>query len=323
MAKILAITILILSVTAASTAVLIWRDYTSPGGLAVDTNVVLPSGSGFSKSVDILAETGVIAHPSFFKLVAYLTGAALHVKAGEYHFTADISPEAVMRIIVSGAVVVHKVTIAEGLNVREVVAILNADPVLTGIVPENIPEGSLFPETYHFNYGDSKASIIKRMQDKMEKTLSELWEKRADNLPFSSKEQALVMASIVEKETGLAAERARVAAVFVNRLKQAMRLQSDPTVTYGIEKATGKALGRELMILDLKTPTPYNTYEIDGLPPTPITNPGRGAIEAALHPLESSELYFVATGSGGHNFAATLDEHNKNVREYRKTLEKK
>jgi len=297
-----------------------WNDFRSPTDLAENTKVILPRGSGFVKSVEILAENKIIAHPDIFKAIAYLNGDAHRIKAGEYKFPAAVSPQAVLKILVEGQVVVHKITIAEGLNVREVTELLMADDVLTGDVPAGLKEGSLFPETYHFTYGDTRESVIVRMQDKMQKTLDELWEKRSGKIPIKTKEEALVLASIVEKETGVASERKRVAGVFINRLNKNMRLQSDPTVAYGIEKTTGKPLERPLIILDLKTPTPYNTYEIDALPPEPIANPSKEAIEAVLHPMPTNELYFVATGTGGHNFAATLDEHNKNVRAYRAKL---
>lgn len=312
------IALLILLLSAAGVIAFAWLDFTSPSNIAQETNVILPKGSGFSKSVDIISENQVIAHPLFFKAIAYGTGAAAHVKAGEYNFPAYTSPQEVLKMMVEGKVVVHKITISEGLKVREIVALLNAEQILIGKVPENIAEGSLFPETYHFTYGDTRASLISRMQEKMKKTLDELWERRAEKLPFSGKKQALVLASIVEKETGVATERPRVAAVFINRLKIGMKLQSDPTVVYGLEKQNGnKALGRTLTASDLKTPSTYNTYVIDALPPEPIANPSREAIDAVLHPMDTNELYFVATGNGGHNFAATLEQHNKNVQEYR------
>ena len=294
-----------------------WLDFTSPSKLAQETNVILPKGSGFSKSVDILTENQVIAHPLFFKMIAYVRGDAQRIKAGEYNFPAAISPREVLQMLVEGKVVVHKITIPEGLNVREIVALLNNEKILTGEAPKNIAEGSLFPETYHFTYGDSRAALIARMQEKIKKTLDELWEKRSDKLPFTTKEQALVLASIVEKETGVVSERSRVAAVFINRLRIGMKLQSDPTVVYGLEKIEGKAMGRSLTVADLRAPSEYNTYVINALPPEPIANPSREAIEAVLHPMETNELYFVATGDGGHNFASTLEQHNKNVQEYR------
>lgn len=309
--------LLVLAVAASSVVFFVWHDFNSPGDLSQETTIILPRGNGFAKSMDMLSENKIIGNPLPVKLVAYINGDAKKIKAGEYRFPVGISPKEVLLMLVKGQVVRHKITIAEGLSVHEVVELLRADPVLEGEIPGEIEEGSLFPETYYFIYGDTRNSIIARMQDKMQKTLDDLWEKRADNLPFANKQQALVLASIVEKETGLAIERPRVAAVFINRLKRGMQLQSDPTVVYGIEKETGKPLGRQLLIPDLRTPTPYNTYIIYGLPPTPIANPGYNAIEAVLHPLDTNELYFVATGDGGHNFANSLEEHNKNVKEYR------
>lgn len=309
--------IAVLFLVAGAGGLLAWDNYISPGKLAHDTTIILPKGNGFSKSVDDLAQKGVIDSPIIFKAIGYLDKDAAKIKAGEYLFPAGISPQAVMQMLVSGQVVVHKITIAEGLNVREVIALLKADAVLTGDVPLHIEEGSLLPQTYYFTYGDTRASIIARMQEKMKQALAELWEKKTDGLPFATPQQALVMASIVEKETGVATERARIAAVFLNRMKIGMKLQSDPTTVYGLEKISDKPLGRPLIFADLKSETPYNTYVIDGLPPAPITNPSREAIEAVLHPLSTNELYFVATGTGGHNFASSLEEHNKNVREYR------
>lgn len=309
------ITVLFLSAVVAG--FLAWDNYISPGKLPQDTTVVLPKGNGFSKSVDELAEKNIISYPLLFKIIAYVNKDAAKIKAGEYFFPAGISPQAVMQMLVAGQVVKHKITIAEGLNVREVSALINSDPVLTGNLPANIEEGSLLPQTYYFTYGDTRASIIARMQEKMKQTLAELWEKRGEGLPFTNPGQALTLASIVEKETGLPAERPRVAAVFLNRIKIGMKLQSDPTTVYGIEKISGKPMGRMLTFDDLKSETPYNTYVIGGLPPAPITNPSREAIEAVLHPLSTNEIFFVATGNGGHNFASSLEEHNRNVKEYR------
>lgn len=314
---------LLLSVLFVSAAALwAWHDYTSSGNSTQEITVNLPRGSGLSKSLEILSENKVIAYPLVTKLFAYATGDAFYVKAGEYAFPAGISPREVIRIMTEGKVVKYKITFAEGLNLREISELLQANPVLEGDILINIEEGALFPETYYFVRGDTRASIISRMRDKMEKTINELWEKRESNLPIKDKKQALILASIVEKETGIADERARVAAVFINRLRVKMPLQSDPTVVYGIEKETGNPLNRPLVIPDLRIPTEYNTYIIPALPPAPIASPSRAAIEAVLHPLKTNDLYFVATGSGGHNFAASLEEHNKNVQKYRESVAK-
>jgi len=304
-------------------AIFVRQDYVSPHRNDGEINVVLPRGIGSSKSIDLLAENNVIAHPFFFKIIAYSTGKSRKIKAGEYLFPSDISPKDVLQMLVSGKGVKHKITVFEGLNVREVLEILRAEPKLDGDIPENIAEGSLLPETYYFARGDARASVIARMQEQMQKTIAELWENRAENLPFATPQQALTLASIVEKETGVAEERARVAAVFINRLRIGMKLQSDPTTAYGIEQNTGKKLDRLLTLDDLKTQNPYNTYKITALPPTPICNVGEASLTAVLHPLQTEELYFVATGKGGHNFAKTITEHQKNVEEYRKIIGKK
>jgi UPF0755 protein len=310
----------ILFISVAAISLFAWHDYNSGSYLKQETTVILPKGSGFAKAMDILDESKVIAHPLIVKTIAYMAGDARRIKAGEYRFPAGASPRAIMQMLVQGQVVVHKVTVAEGLSVREVLGLLYAEPVLEGYISLPVEEGSLMPETYYFTYGDTRGSLIKRMQEKMNATLTQLWEKRKDNLPFTDIKQALILASIVEKETGVAQERPRIAAVFINRLRLGMKLQSDPTTVYGLEQLFGKKLDRPLTNTDLKTPTPYNTYVIDGLPPTPISNPGKEAIEATLHPLETDELYFVATGNGGHNFSSTLEEHEKNVKKYRQNL---
>lgn len=312
----------ILFISAAAISLFAWHDYNSGSYLKQETTVILPKGSGFTKTMDILAESKVIAHPLIVKAIAYMAGDARRIKAGEYRFPAGASPRAVMKMLVQGQVVIHKVTVAEGLSVKEVLGLLYAEPVLAGYISLPVDEGSLMPDTYYFTYGDTRESLIKRMQEKMKATLTQLWEKRKDNLPFTDSRQALILASIVEKETGVAQERPRIAAVFINRMKLGMKLQSDPTTVYGLEQLFGKKLGRSLTTTDLRMPTPYNTYVINGLPPTPISNPGRQALEATLHPMETDELYFVATGNGGHNFATTLEEHEKNIRQYRQNLKR-
>ncbi|MEZ5691140.1 MAG: endolytic transglycosylase MltG [Rickettsiales bacterium] len=303
---------------ALSIAIYSWNSYNADGNLEQATTIILPKGISFIDAVDLLHEKEIISIPPIiFKAVAYLKGDAARIKAGEYIFHSYIAPSEVLNMLVKGDVVIHKITIAEGLNVREISELLNSNDILTGDIPENLEEGSLLPETYYFSRGDSRSSIIERMQRKMIATIDSLWEERAKKLPIKNKKEALTLASIVEKETGVPDERARVAAVFINRLRKGMKLQSDPTTIYGLEKKNGKPLERALIISDLKEPTPYNTYTIYGLPPAPITNPGYEAIKATLNPLKTSELYFVATGDGGHNFSKTLTEHNSNVTKYR------
>ncbi len=300
-----------------------WDYYESPGPLAQETTVIFKRGTGFRPIVLRLEEQGVIEHPLIFKGMAALMGQGRRFKAGEYRFPEGASPRLIMEMLAEGRVVAHKLTVPEGLKVREVVELLKKEPSLEGEVPEGIKEGSLLPETYHFVYGDTRADLVARMQAEMNKTLNALWAARAEGLPLASPEQALVLASIVEKETNIEEERGRVAAVFINRLKKPMRLQSDPTTVYGLERQLGAPMSRPLTFDDLKSKTPYNTYVIDGLPPTPIANPGSASIAAVLNPPQTKDLYFVATGNGGHVFSETLKAHNQNVSAYRKVQREK
>ncbi len=293
------------------------RYFQSPGPLTQETSVHIEPGTGFKAIVMQLSETGVIDQPYLFMGKLMLDGNQRHFKAGEYLFDAGISPHDVAEKLVDGDVVVYSVTIAEGLRSSEILDILNAEPALTGDLPNVVPDGTLLPETYHFVRGDSRMSVLTRMQQHMTRTLEELWEQRRDGLPLSTPDDAVILASIVEKETGQAEERPRVAAVFINRLVTGMKLQSDPTVIYGIIDQTGEPPKR-LLIKHLKAPNPYNTYYIQGLPPGPIANPGRASLEAVLQAPVTDEFYFVADGTGGHRFAKTLREHNNNVRLWRK-----
>lgn len=300
-----------------------WADRTfeSPGPLAAETTVIVPKGAGLARIAGHLAEAGVIAEDELHRLVFTLgvkaSGKAASLHAGEYRFPAGASMAEVLDILAAGKVVVRSLTIAEGLTSPEVLALVAAAEALEGELPEPPPTGTLLPETYHYSYGDSRGAVVERMRRSMDKTLAELWAARAEGLPLKTPAEAVVLASIVEKETGVAAERPRVAAVFVNRLRKGMRLQSDPTVIYGLAPETGD-LGRPLTRRDLESDTPYNTYVIDRLPPSPIANPGRAAIEAVLNPPETDEFYFVADGTGGHAFARTLAEHNRNVAKWRR-----
>ena len=290
--------------------------YNSPGPLKAPVNVMFNHGEKFQGIVDDLEQQGVIDHPLLFETIAAALGSGRSFKAGEYNFPANATPHQIMSMIAEGKVVVHKVTTPEGLTVREITKILADEPALEGDVPAGIKEGSLMPETYYFMRGEKRADVIVRMETAMKTTLETLWQKRKEGLPLGSPEQALTLASIVEKETGLMAERGHVASVFLNRLNLGMRLQSDPTVAYGLGEKSGTLLTTQ----DLQTPTSYNTYVIDGLPPGPIANPGRAAIEAVLNPPDTKDLYFVATGNGGHNFAGSLAEHNRNVQAYRQKI---
>lgn len=311
--------ILLLLATLAAGGAYYWgkQQFEAPGPLAAETTVVIPRGSGVSRIAAILLEAGIIEHDWLFKIGVKLSGKDQALKAGEFAFPAQVSMRGAMEILVAGITVVHKVTIPEGLSSWEIVQLLNAVPDLEGEAIAEIPaEGTLLPETYFFERGDTRQAILARMQAEHERAVAALWEGRQEGLPIDTQEEWITLASIVEKETGLAAERPLVASVFVNRLNRGMRLQSDPTVIYGITGGKGP-LGRGLTRKELDTSTPYNTYTEDGLPPGPIANPGWASLQAVLHPEESDYLYFVADGTGGHAFAETLAEHNRNVQKWR------
>jgi len=298
------------------------RLFESPGPLAADRDLVVPRGAGLAAIAETLTEAGVIGDPLTFRLGVTFHDAARELKAGEYHFPAAASMREVMDILRSGETVVRRLTVPEGLTSREIVQLIVDAEGLTGDPGPVPPEGSLLPETYHYAWDDERAELIDRMRTAQYDLLSQLWDERAPDLPFSNPEEAVILASIVEEETALESERALVASVFVNRLKRGMRLQSDPTVAYGLTQGHAP-LGRALTRQDLNTPNPYNTYLNDGLPPGPIVNAGRAALKAVLDPATTGYLYFVADGSGGHAFAETLDEHNRNVAKWRKLQRQK
>ena len=304
-------------VVAALAAVLGARSFDAPGPLAEERIVEVPKGSGLRTIARRLEREGVIELHWLFSAAVQVTGKARALRAGEYRFPAAVSMRGAMEILASGKVVQYALTLPEGLTSREAVGLIEQAEALDGEVLTSPPEGSLLPETYHYVRHDTRQGLIDRMSVAQAAALEALWAARADGLPIASPEQALILASIVEKETGVAEERPLVASVFVNRLRKGMRLQSDPTVVYGITLGQ-RPLGRALTRKDLKEPTAYNSYQIDGLPPTPIANPGRASIAAVLNPAESDFLYFVASGDGGHAFAKTLSEHNSNVAKWRK-----
>jgi UPF0755 protein len=297
-----------------------WHAFNAAGPLADEKIVVIPKGAGISGIAKVLADAGVIDDPLVFKLGARLTvadGQPLH--AGEFKFPTAVSARGAIRVLVEGKAVLHRLTVAEGLTVAEIFDEIAATPQLEGPLPPPPPEGSLLPETYFFVLGDTRGQIVARMQDDMSAALADLWAKRAPDLPLDSPKDAVILASVVEKETGKDNERPRVAAVFYNRMKKGMPLQSDPTIIYGLTQGKAK-LDRALTGADLKLDSPYNSYTNAGLPPGPIANPGIAALKAVLHPLKTKELYFVADGTGGHAFAETLEQHQKNVAKWRKFL---
>lgn len=286
--------------------------FEAAGPLAQDKIVNIPRG-GVRDIADLLQREGVIDQPWVF------IGGALALKArgedlkfGEYQFTRNASMRDVAETIIEGKVVQHLLTIPEGLTSEQIVARLLENDALSGNIREMPREGTLLPEGYRFTRGTAREELIKRMQQSQRRVVQEAFERRLPDLPIRTPEQLVILASIIEKETGKPEERTRVAAVFVNRLKQKMRLQSDPTIIYGLVGGKG-ALGRPIMKSEIEQPTPYNTYVIEGLPPGPIANPGRQSIEAAANPARTKELFFVADGTGGHAFSETYDQHLKHV----------
>ena len=304
-------------VAVAASAAVAWIRLDALGPLNAARAVVIPKGAGGAGTARSLSEAGVIADPRLFRLAARILGRDKPLRAGEYEFPARASALAAIRLMQSGRTVVRRVTIPEGLTIMRVMTLLLEAEGLEGPVLSLPGEGMLLPETYHYSWGDTRQVLVDRMGAAMRETLARAWAGRAVPPLIKTAEEALVLASIVEKETGVAAERPRIAAVFLNRLKANMKLQSDPTVIYGLTKGLAN-LDRPLSRADLEQDTPFNTYTRAGLPPAPIANPGRAAIEAVLNPVASDEYYFVADGSGGHAFARTLDEHNRNVARWRK-----
>jgi UPF0755 protein len=287
--------------------------FETPGPLEEDKIVIVPPHSGIMDIADQLTREGVIDEHRLIFVGGVL---ALHsrsdLKAGEYLFPKHASLRDVIETIAGGKVVQHQLTIPEGLTSEQIVARLLDNDILSGHVKDVPREGTLLPDSYYFTRGFTREQMIQRMRQAQDRLLREVWERRNSDLPLKSPDQLIVLASIIEKETGKPEERTRIAAVFANRLKQKMKLQSDPTIIYGLVFGKGP-LGRPLSKSDIAQPTPYNTYLIDGLPPGPIANPGRGAIEAAANPARTKELYFVADGTGGHAFAETYEQHLKNV----------
>ena len=288
------------------------KRFEAPGPLAADKVVNIPRGLGIRDIADLLQREGVIDQPYIFMGGVIVLKARGDLKSGEYQFTKRASLADVVDTIVENKVVQHAFTVPEGLTSEQIVARLLENDALTGQIKEIPREGTLLPETYKFTRGMTREQIIQRMQQSHRHVLQEVWEHRMADLPVKTPEQLVTLASIIEKETGKPDERTRVAAVFVNRLKGKMRLQSDPTIIYGLTGGKG-SLGRPILKSEIEQPTPYNTYVIDGLPPGPIANPGRASLEAAANPARTKELYFVADGTGGHVFADNYAEHQKNV----------
>jgi UPF0755 protein len=295
------------------------RSYDEPGPLVANTNFIVRNGAGTNEIAANLERNNIITDGRVFRVLSrvYLDGETL--KAGEYEIKAGSSMRDIVELLKSGKSILYSVSVPEGLTVKQVFQRLADDPVLEGDLPQDLPvEGTLMPDTYKFSRGTKRADILQQMLTAQKNLVDQIWARRDEGLPVTTREDFVTLASIVEKETGRADERPRVASVFINRLEKGMRLQSDPTIIYGIFGGDGKPSDRPIYQSDLEKQTPYNTYIIRGLPPTPIANPGRAALEAVANPSRTPDLYFVADGTGGHVFAETLDEHNQNVRRWRK-----
>lgn len=315
-------TLIIIAMLGAGAAYFYGRQMLEASGpLQADKIVNIPAKLGTMDIADILIREGVIDTNrwGFLGGVTALK-ARSELKSGEYLFQKKASLRDVIDVIVEGKVVQHSFTIPEGLTSEQIVARLLENDVLSGSIREVPREGTLLPETYKFTRGTTRDQIIQRLQQAQKRVLAEVWERRNPDILVKSPEQLVTLASIVEKETGRADERSRVAAVFSNRLRQKMKLQSDPTIIYGLVGGKG-TLGRPIKRSEITQPSPYNTYVVDGLPPGPIANPGRASLEATANPARTRDLFFVADGTGGHAFTETYDAHQKNVVKLR-TLEK-
>ncbi|WP_052464381.1 endolytic transglycosylase MltG [Methyloceanibacter caenitepidi] len=312
--------VVIVAVLVASFFYFLRVEFDRPGPLQVSTIFAVPKGASTTSIANRLTEEGIITDRRIFMAAIFyfmrLKGEGT-LKAGEYQFDKQATMREVLNTLVDGKSVQYRITFPEGWTSQQIVERISANAELDGAVTEIPPEGSLLPDTYSFGTKDSKEDILQRMQAAQRKFLAQVWEERDPDIMVKTPEEAVILASIVEKETGIAEERPRIAAVFNNRLRKGMRLQSDPTIIYGIFGGSGMR-DHPITKDELKQENPYNTYQIDGLPPTPIGNPGRAAIEAVLKPAKTDEVYFVADGTGGHIFSTTLAEHNRNVAKWRK-----
>ena len=307
--------IVILALLVAGAFALATYEFSAPGptfaGEPPQVVVVIKPGDGIRRISEKLANAGVISNALLFQGGVRVHNKQALLKAGEYGIPAGASMQDIMDILISGKSIEHKITAAEGLTSDMIVKLINADPILKG-TPVTVPaEGALLPETYLFQRGDTRQDIVERMSTAQKKLIAKLWPHRDAGLPYTTVREAIILASIVEKETSLPSERRHIAAIFVNRLRTGMKLQSDPTIIYSITK--GYPLGRGIRASELARITPYNSYAVAGLPPTPICNPGKDAIAAVLNPGTTKDLYFVASGTGGHTFSADIADQNRAV----------
>jgi UPF0755 protein len=291
--------------------------FEAEGALDQARTVTIERGTDVAGIADLLVRSGAISSKMLFIAGVWLSGKQADLKAGEYLIPARASMADIMETMVTGRGILYSIAIPEGLTSKQIVDRLNDDDILTGEIKEMPAEGALLPETYKFSRGDTRENLLNRMRRDRDRIVTDVWNRRANDLPIKTVEELVVLASVVEKETSLADERSRVAAVFINRLRLNMRLQSDPTVVYALFGGQGKPAGFMLSRADLDTQSPYNTYTSDGLPPAPIANPGRASLEAVANPSRTRDLFFVADGSGGHAFAETYEEHLRNVARWR------
>ncbi|MEM7670018.1 MAG: endolytic transglycosylase MltG, partial [Pseudomonadota bacterium] len=287
------------------------QKFSEPGPLAEPTLIALPKGANLGDTSELLSKSGAISSEVLFRLGTRYSGQERDIKFGEYRVPAAASMDEILALIVSGRTEQYKVTVPEGLTSHEIVALLGTQDLLTGEIGSVPPEGTLAPDTHFVSRGQAREDVLKLLLSAQDKILSTAWDTRQEDLPIGSPAEMLVLASIVQSEAG-AGELDKVASVFVNRLRRGQKLEADATVRYGLTLGKEK-LGRGLRQSELRKKTPYNTYQIPGLPPTPISNPGRAAIEAVANPAQTDFLFFVADGSGGHAFARTLAEHRVNV----------
>ena len=293
-----------------------WHLFVKDGPLAEPKQLVIPKGANLDKIADTLAEAGVIEDRFVFTTWIRILGTQGRLRSGEYRFPKHVSAQEAMNLLIGGRQIQRRITVPEGLTTYQVLERVAKVERLEGELTETAAEGELLPDTYFFQLGETRNAVVQRMKQAMADLVAEVWTQREQDSVLKDKKELVILASIVEKETGEGAERAMVAGVFVNRLRKNMRLETDPTVIYGLTEGKG-ALGRRLLKSDLEKPHPYNTYKIQGLPPGPIANPGKAAIMATIKPAKHNYVYFVADGSGGHAFAETLEQHNKNVAKWR------
>lgn len=308
-------------IAAVAAAAAVWfgkHQFEAAGPSTVKQTLLVKEGAGWGSISNQLESNGLITNASIFRLGVQAAGGEGGLRAGEYEIPAGASMRQIMDLLKSGKSIMYSITIPEGLTVQQAWDRIAATPELSGDMPATMPpEGTLAADTQRFTRGTPRQAIVDKMAAHQKALVEEIWAKRDPNLPIADINEFVTLASIVEKETGVAAERPRVAAVFINRINKGMRLQSDPTILYGLFGGKGRPADRPIYQSDIQKPTPYNTYVVDGLPPGPIANPGRAALEAVANPPKTNDLYFVADGTGGHVFAETLEDHNRNVAKWR------